>query len=777
MIERTEDIRFHEEGTLRAVTRWVTGHDEGISELFKNVRRAYQADRLDVADEHRAAVLLIKDGDPRRGLPAFVGVLDVGGATLDDAEAWSVWDDPDASGRGSDLREEETQGNGGKAYLYAWFTGQCRILGVSSGRRNCKGFEGPHGSVERGTPGWIPSVAEGREVDIVSLDAELRAAVEPYGVTPADLPEQVLDAIQAREAFTLVEGTGAMRLYKDRFDVEDLVVKVLRHEQMTLVLDQVAVYGLHNGGPIYDGKPLQLPSITPYPGLEAPQIFAIPELLELTNGEKVSTTESGVKPAGRLLLYTSRDNMHAAYRNLRPRWRVSYRTSHQMIGSKSVGELVPGASGGVYIYGRLELPALEPGYVETGRKRPKDGPLVEALDRFVGEKIRELAKKINDLRKQELDEASLDEIHDENRRLDRFKNSFLPSDRGIGGSGDEQDQDEGIDTPLVIVDRQSGTEPYQLVYALPEDGILIAKGIQAHMPYVLHAKVVDDAGRSVPMAKLEWFSSDPKVANLEGQTVTALESGKCEVWIRVVGTDIESAQIPLEVWSVDHVFLAPRELTLAVGKRSQITAEVTDEDGRRSSRVLLEWQHDADDQLIVRMGPRGRLTANREGRTSVVAGAGDVWARRAVEVTVTAPESEQGHAGGYPKLMLTDRDVDPATGQIREGNPDMPSLWQEPADYVNNVYWLNLQSPEAASAFLKRSEVPEVWRMFHVGKLVEMVEYVWMDYEYTNKGDSERPDYWANHRSTHQDYQVTVLQDMWPGLEDYVRAGSLEEEA
>jgi hypothetical protein len=68
MIERTEDI--HEEGTLRAVTRWVTGHDEGISELFKNVRRAYQADRLDVADEHRAAVLLIKDGDPRRGRPA-----------------------------------------------------------------------------------------------------------------------------------------------------------------------------------------------------------------------------------------------------------------------------------------------------------------------------------------------------------------------------------------------------------------------------------------------------------------------------------------------------------------------------------------------------------------------------------------------------------------------------------------------------------------------------------------------------------------------------------
>jgi hypothetical protein len=119
--------------------------------------------------------------------------------------------------------------------------------------------------------------------------------------------------------------------------------------------------------------------------------------------------------------------------------------------------------------------------------------------------------------------------------------------------------------------------------------------------------------------------------------------------------------------------------------------------------------------------------------------------------------------------------LDPASGQIREGNPDMPALWQEAVDYVNNVYWLNLQSPEAAFAFLKRSENLEVWRMFHVGKLMEMVEYVWMDFEYTNKGDGERPDYWANHRSMFQDYQVTVLQDMWTKLEDYVRAGNLQE--
>ena len=39
---------------------------------------------------------------------------------------------------------------------------------------NCKGFDGEIGTEERGNPGWIPSVTNGREVEISSLDAELR---------------------------------------------------------------------------------------------------------------------------------------------------------------------------------------------------------------------------------------------------------------------------------------------------------------------------------------------------------------------------------------------------------------------------------------------------------------------------------------------------------------------------------------------------------------------------------------------------------------------------
>ena len=220
-IERSEPLRFHEKGTLNAVTRWIAAHHEGIAEWFKNVRRQYQVDRANVADDSRSAVLLLQDA--RRDKPARIGVLDVGGATLEDVTAWSTWQDPEASSRTSQLPEEETQGNGGKTYMYRLFDGMTRILGVKDGRRNCKGFEGQLESVDRGTPGWIPNAAEGRDVEISSSKAELREALAPYGVAFDDLPEAVRNAINSRDAFTLVEGENPCGLYKGRIDAEELV--------------------------------------------------------------------------------------------------------------------------------------------------------------------------------------------------------------------------------------------------------------------------------------------------------------------------------------------------------------------------------------------------------------------------------------------------------------------------------------------------------------------------------------------------------------------------
>jgi hypothetical protein len=133
-IERDPRIAFDPHGTLRATTGWISKHDEGLAELLKNVYYAYLPNRANVDITHHIAAVLLVDADGQS--PARIGVLDVGGATLDDLNRWSVWQDQHAS-----LADGVTQGNGGKAYLFRMFTGEGRVLGVKEGKRNCKGFE------------------------------------------------------------------------------------------------------------------------------------------------------------------------------------------------------------------------------------------------------------------------------------------------------------------------------------------------------------------------------------------------------------------------------------------------------------------------------------------------------------------------------------------------------------------------------------------------------------------------------------------------------------
>lgn len=769
MIERNEQIRFHEKGTLDAVTRWVSGHPDGLAEWLKNVRRQYQTDRANVGDGHRVAVLLLKD--EKQGEPSRIGLLDVGGATLEDVTAWSTWQDPEASSRGSSLAEEQTQGNGGKAYMFRLFEGPARILGVRDGRLNCKGFDGPPGSVDRGTPGWIPSVAAGRDLEISSFDAELAKALQPYGIDAKDLPKGVQAALLARKSFTLVEGVAAIGAYKGRIDIDDLIAKLIRHEQSVLCLEQLELFAIHNGSLINGGKPLTLPSIPPYPGLESPTVFEIPEELPMDDGQLVSTTENGAKPRGRLTLHTSKDHMPNAHKNLRPRWQMQYRTRHQMIGARSIGDIAPSIPGAAFIYGTVELAALEPAYVEHGRRRPKPGPLTEALDRFIGEKIRELAAQINARRRQELDAKALDQVQKENELLDEFKNKFLP-DNG-DGAGRATGNESGGGGGGGGGPTTWGDVPDTLDLSLPADGIHLGKGVSVDLRTLLRASVRDAKGYPV-RAAIEWSSSNAHVAKISTDgALIGVDQGTCSIQARVKGSSIKTDAIDVKIWSVDHVLLTPRQLDIPLGSREQITAEVTDDAGSRSTQVILDWQHDAEDQLIVRIGKLGTVTANRIGRTAVTAGADGVWARIPVEIRAVESNEDQKKGGGLPRLLLTGRDIDPASGTIREGDPDQPALWQEASDYMNNVWWLNLQSPEAAFAFRERGNNPEVWRSFHAQKLIDMVVQVWMSDEFTKKGEQQRPDFWGTHQIAMDRHRVRIVQEMWKGLQEYVQAGEL----
>lgn len=607
----------------------------------------------------------------------------------------------------------------------------------------------------------------------------------PYDCRFDELPQDLQKAIESRAAFTIVEGVDPIQIFKGKIVADDLTHKLLRHDQSTIAVQQLRLYAMHNGNLLNDGKPLELDPIPPHPGFEQPVVYEIPDQLRDDTGRAQSTTLDGSRPVGRVILHTSRDNMHRKHKELRSRWKVSYRSGQNMIGSKSVSELVPNTPGNQFVYATVELSALEPDYVALGRVRPNDGPLIRAVDIFLAECIRELAKRIHEQRRHDLDQQQLDEVQRENQKLDDFKNRFLPEGMNASGGGPNSGDDGSGDAdgpggppPPPPPPPRRGKVPAAIDVGWDTGTILrLGREIELHFRPLIRPNVRDINGWTVPNVKLSWHTSDRRVIEfIDGDLAKGVGKGTATIWVEIVGTEMRSPEIRVEVWNVDHVLLTPRSLEIPLGKRRQIIAEVTNDEGARATNVLLTWRHDADDPLIVRINPSGSVTGNRVGKTSITAGAGElahggVWARIPAEVTVVPSEEEVKKGSGFPQLLLTGKDEDPETGEIRQGDPEQPELWQEVSDFRNNVWWLNLDNPAAFFHFNQRHEHPELWRSYHAQKTVEMVEQVHMQAEFTQKGSEERPDNWASHKAALERLEVHVAQMMWEHLNDYVSNG------
>jgi len=400
---------------------------------------------------------------------------------------------------------------------------------------------------------------------------------------------------------------------------------------------------------------------------------------------------------------------------------------------------------------------------------------MQAVDQFLADQIRTLAKSINDQRRQEQDDKALDKVHEENRKLDQFKNRFLPIE-GTDGHVGKGANGNGPGGPPPPPPLPTGTIPETIEFAWTGDMMRTGRAVQLHLTHILQPSVRDNEGRVVPRVGIEWHTSDSRIFEfVTGDLALGRRKGKATIWVRIKGTAIESRRIEVEVWTIDHVLLTPRALQIPLGKRKQIIAEVTNDDGVRATDVYLNWEHDADDQLIVRIQPSGWVTGNRIGRTTVTAGAGGagadgVWARIRPEIEVVPNPEKLERGGSYPQLLLTDKDIDPSTGQKREGDPGQPALWQEVEDQINNIWWLNLGSPDAAFAFGKSIDDEKLWRMFHAQKVVEMAIQVYMQQEFTKK-EEQRPDVWVNHKAAWERHQIMIAPAMWEVLQTYVNTG------
>ena len=458
------------------------------------------------------------------------------------------------------------------------------------------------------------------------------------------------------------------------------------------------------------------------------------------------------------------------------RWTITYKTKTEIVGTISVGEIlsqwVPASQ---FIYGEVSIDALSPDYVKLGRDRPNEGPLLIALNAFVHDKIIELAKEINKKREQHFDDNYLDEVHEENKLLDRWKNKILseivegitgPSEGGLGeGNALEGRKIRSPPTPL-----EWGDEPTKIDVA--KEKLILGRGIKFHLATILKPSARDYNDNPVSGVNFGWWSDNHTIVRFSvfSDEIECLQKGSCNIGVKIQGTNIY-AKIPIEVWEVEHILLTPRKLEIPLGNRKKMIAEVTNDVEEKNTNVLLNWKHDAIDQLIVRISPKGIITGNRVGKTVVYAGAGDVLSKIGSEIEVVQNPNLKQKGRGFPKLLMTERDVDPDTGTVRNGDVDKPALWQEFSDVRHNIWWINMHNPQSSFAF-KAGDA--FWRMFHAEKLIDMVVQALMQNEFTQKGDEEEPKHWGDHKFIMDGFANDVVQAMWNKLVSYVEKGKEE---
>lgn len=788
-IRSVERLPIHDLGTLRGLTRWIGSHVEGVAEWIKNVGLAYQEGRANVKPEHRCAVLLFKDSDKKN--PSRIGVLDVGGLSFEDVKSWSVWNDPDAASRGGP-KHEETQGNGGKAYSYQMFCGPSYMLGVQEKKQNQVGFIGKHNSLERGFPRYYPATEnvvwqkgdklnpgrDERDIQIDNWQDMLVSELVPFKSGLYNLPSEVIDALKERESFTIAVGENAIEWSDGVSNVKNFIKQLLLHSQSQRAVQQVNFYVIHNGKILFNGKPLKLEDIEPFPSFEGPFEYQIPEILLASDGHQVNTKKSstGKHPQGKITIYTSKISMEASYKTLKPRWIVNYRTQYENVGQKYISEIVPGTPGSHYIYATVDLDSLNPDSVDSGRKRPNDTRLVSAVDLYLAEKITEIATRISALERQDVSKKVLKKIEKEHEFLNKLKNEFLPPEGGLEfgkksgeGKGKGGKNQQGF---------KYGSIPSTI--KLATNSLKMAQGVTINLTSILRPTIRDENDLPVK-TDIIWKTDRNDIISLDNNgNCKAVRKGICDIIIKIKGTDICAEPVKLEIVKLKDVFLSPRELNIKLSHSKQIIAQISTDEDKRYSDVILEWQHDASDQNLIKISPRGYVFGNKIGTTSVNAGSNSedgIWANNWVSVEIT-PSKDTGKGGsGFPTLKLTDcGEIDPFTGREREGDPDAPALWQEWHDQRHNIWWLNLQSKDAHYAYDEYEKGNQkIWRIFYAKILVEMVVQAHLQFEYSAKKEGEAKALWSDHKNYYDRKYVELTKGMWEKyLEDYVRGGMTE---
>jgi Bacterial Ig-like domain (group 2) len=701
-----QDIKVHEEGAIRLLCKPFQSHETGLPEWLKNSADAYA--RGDAPETGRVVIVILTDG--RDNIPPSISCLDFVGmhsAAIEDD--FRIWADPDAARRGGKASAiQGGHGNGGKCYMTQMFEDHAQLVTVRGGLGNCYGVSA--GSVRFG---YIPDRERGRDFPVAEPRDELKRALRAANC-PLKVVQQVAEeAVASLHGFTLITGVRP-RGYDKRIPAHKLIDNLMEHPQMILTLEFCSVFAIVNGRVFEGGKRLTLPVIEPIPGYEQPREVPVPDVLpDPVSGNRISTTENGRLPGGKLLLRTSKVSMRWSKKG---RHVVSFVAQSGYIGYALVAELDIQSAYRDRIYGECHLEALEP-YKQNERSALARSPLTRAVHAFVGAQVQAYANEFEARDRHHRDQEEKNALSRMNEALDRWKNHLLTEIlQGLWGQGTGTNEETRPPLPVGVATKLELASP--------------CKRAGLGVSFRPALRFFDKDGKRIRPVPYRWLSEDNNVAMVDDDLliINTFAYGKTAIHAETLQGKVGSNAIPLEVVRVHEISIVPNQVTVPAGSRVKLDAVCKLHDGEETGSVLLVWTE--GNPSVARVSAAGMVFGFAPGKTEVVAGDDKCMAKSPATIEVTPSEGRDGgskEGRGYPKVLVSEVDPDPVTSEPVVFAPDDPPVHQRPQDVERNIWWINSSAPLArlyldqASGYGHQSRE---WRMYHLERYVEVLAQI-----------------------------------------------------
>ncbi len=702
--ELPDSVPIDAEHTLNQLTSRFRSLKDGVPELVKNSKDQYS--RLGVTDrEHRQIIVMAST--ERLAL----AVIDFAGAPAKNFVGWTVWSDPNAGSSFLANDIEAGHGNGGKAFMVRGGTSKAFLDSCFEGRRTSKGFVNDKPG-QKYKPGF--RVVGGtilNDVPEPDPEARLDGLLAQLGSSLEALPARARATFSARKAYTVAfvqkvaEWEDKRKGKLAQHIAQSLLDTVASHGQTAMSVETCEVWVIVDGVVVGNG-PVEPFKVEPFAGFETPREFPIPNILpDPETGEPVNILAGSSGPDYLRLQTSGRQLQMSSETRAKNVIRVWNHRNNVATWPLQALHSVSSAS---FIYGELRCQSLNGEHLSgADRIHLSDTPLVRALQRWVGERVEELANDLHcamaeqtNPKERERARTALSSIRDLMRKfLDpdsagaQVHASSSGTAAGSGGVGSKPEREKD----------QFGARIDRIQLEGGRSDLAVITGTK--IPLLFSAQEVSEAGDVRPIKNFKpVLHCDPKGQFQldEANTLRALHDGVGKIWLTTTDGAVTSNRV--EVWcgKATDVTLQPPTEPLRQGEKKQLSVTFVTDYGPLDDALIDAAVLEPEMGMI---GRHGRFTAGRnEGTATIrVKYAAGIAEFRDFVVQIgpeaVPPTEGQGDQGGdVPEILLCGDHAPnmaefPPERRTMPGGPEYPTIIEDPL--FQNIVWINPNSKEA----------------------------------------------------------------------------------